>query len=85
MKGLGFGGIWFGVLMIILIEIGQLTPPVGLNLFVIQSIAEKGTTLENVVRGTWPFCVIMTLFCGIITIWPEICTLIPALFGYEIQ
>jgi tripartite ATP-independent transporter DctM subunit len=84
-KGLGFGGIWFGVLMIILIEIGQLTPPVGLNLFIIQSIAEKGTTLENVVSGSWPFFTIMILFCGLIIIWPEICTLIPTLFGYEIQ
>jgi TRAP-type C4-dicarboxylate transport system permease large subunit len=71
--------------MIILIEIGQLTPPVGLNLFVIQSIAEKGTTLENVVSGSWPFFAILILFCGVITIWPEICILIPTLFGYEIQ
>jgi len=85
MKGLGFGGIWFGVLMIILIEIGQLTPPVGLNLFVIQSIAEKGTTLETVLSGTWPFFVIMILFCGFIMVFPEICTFIPSLFGYEIQ
>jgi C4-dicarboxylate transporter, DctM subunit len=85
MKGLGFGGIWFGVLMIILIEVGQLTPPVGLNLFIIQSIAEKGTTLENVLSGTWPFFVIMIVFCGVIMLFPEICTLIPALFGYEIQ
>ena len=46
-KGLGFGGIWFGVLMIILIEVGQLTPPVGLNLFIIQSIAEKGNNFRK--------------------------------------
>jgi TRAP-type C4-dicarboxylate transport system permease large subunit len=85
MKELGFGGIWFGVLMVILIEIGQLTPPVGLNLFIIQSIAEKGTTLETVLSGTYPFFVMMLLLCGLIMIFPEICTFIPSLFGYEIQ
>jgi TRAP-type C4-dicarboxylate transport system permease large subunit len=85
MKGLGFGGIWFGVLMVILIEIGQLTPPVGLNLFIIQSIAEKGTSLETVLSGTYPFFVMMLLLCGLIMIFPEICTFIPSLFGYEIQ
>jgi C4-dicarboxylate transporter, DctM subunit len=84
-KGLGLGGIWFGVIMIVLIEIGQLTPPVGLNLFVIQSIAEKGTTLENVVSGVWPFFAIMLVLIGILIVSPELCTFIPRLFGYEIQ
>jgi tripartite ATP-independent transporter DctM subunit len=82
---LGYGGIWFGVLLVILIEVGQLTPPVGVNLYVIQAIAEKGTTLEDVVRGMWPFFWILLGGAIMIIFFPEISTLVPRLFGFEIQ
>ena len=82
---LGYGGIWFGVLLVILIEIGQLTPPVGVNLYVIQAIAEKGTTLEDVIRGMWPFFWILLFGAGLIILFPQICTFVPHLFGFEIR
>jgi C4-dicarboxylate transporter DctM subunit len=54
---LGLDPIWFGVVFVIMIECALITPPVGLNLFVIQSIAR--TDLAQVIRGAWPFIVIM--------------------------
>jgi tripartite ATP-independent transporter DctM subunit len=84
-KQLGFGGIWFGVLTVILIEIGQLTPPVGVNLYIIQAIAGPGTTLEEVVRGIWPFFWILLLAAFLIILFPQIATVMPALFGFEIN
>jgi len=83
-SGLEYGGIWFGVLMVILIEIGQLTPPVGVNLYVVQAIAGKGTSLEHVVRGIWPFFWILLIGAIIVLLFPQIATLLPSTFGFEI-
>ncbi|WP_439595985.1 TRAP transporter large permease [Falsiroseomonas sp.] len=71
----GFDPIWFGVFLIITIEMAQITPPVGFNLFVIQ-----GLTRENIFRiagYAWPFCVIMMVFTGLITLFPQIVTALP--------
>ncbi|MGX9963943.1 TRAP transporter large permease [Roseomonas sp. F4] len=71
----GFDPIWFGVFLIITIEMAQITPPVGFNLFVIQ-----GLTKENIFRiagYAWPFCVIMMVFTGLITLFPQIVTALP--------
>ena len=54
----GFDMVWFGVLLVVLIELGQITPPMGINLFVIQSISVGGT-LEDVLAGVVPFVIIM--------------------------
>jgi TRAP-type C4-dicarboxylate transport system permease large subunit len=84
-KELGYGGIWFGVLTVVLIEIGQLTPPVGVNLYIIQAIAGPETTLEEVVRGIWPFFWILLLAACLLIAFPQIATVMPALFGFEIN
>ncbi len=70
-----FDLLWFGVMMVILIEIGQLTPPLGINLFVIQGIWSG--RIEEVIQGVIPFFFIM--FCALILIWmfPGIATTLP--------
>ncbi len=67
--------LWFGVMMVILIEIGQLTPPLGINLFVIQGIWDG--KIEEVVKGVIPFFLIM--LAGLVLVWvvPEIATFLP--------
>ncbi|MEO1193631.1 MAG: TRAP transporter large permease [Pseudomonadota bacterium] len=69
--------IWFGVVLVLLIELGQLTPPLGINLFVIQSIWEG--KLEEVVQGTIPFFLI--IFAMVFVLWtvPELATWLPSL------
>lgn len=71
----GFDPIWFGVFLIITIEMAQITPPVGFNLFVIQGLTKEG--IFRIAAYAWPFCVIMMVFTGVITVFPEIVTFLP--------
>lgn len=68
--GLQIDPIWFGVYFVLLIEIALITPPVGLNLFVIQAVA--GSPLGTVVRGVIPFVLIMLFTVVLITVFPQI-------------
>jgi TRAP-type C4-dicarboxylate transport system permease large subunit len=71
----GIDPVWFGVILVLFIEMGQITPPVGINLFVIQSIW-KGK-ISEVVYGTIPFHLIMFLVVALLVIWPEIAVWLP--------
>ena len=71
----GFDLIWFGVFLVILVESGMLTPPVGMNLFVIQGITR--TPLNIVVRGSLPFLVLMQIGVLIFTLWPPLVLWLP--------
>ncbi|MEO8847827.1 MAG: TRAP transporter large permease subunit, partial [Casimicrobiaceae bacterium] len=75
----GFDPIWFGVNMTIIMEMGLIHPPVGLNLFVIQGIAPD-ITLKQLVWGVMPFIVIMMLFIVAISLAPGIALWLPNLF-----
>ncbi len=77
---LGFDPIWFGVMMILLCEMGQLTPPFGINLFVVHSIRGEGKFLD-VIIGAVPFCLVMLLMLGMLLIAPEIALWLPSLFS----
>ena len=68
--------VWFGVMLTINLEIGLIHPPVGLNLFVIRSIAPE-VPLRDVMMGSLPFVVIMLLFIVLLTLFPEIATWLP--------
>jgi len=75
----GFDPIWFGVYMVIMIELGAMTPPVGLNLFVINAVT--GESIAAVTKACIPFFLLM---CGgllLITILPEIATYLPTLLS----
>jgi C4-dicarboxylate transporter DctM subunit len=79
MMGLGFDSLWFGVLVTLLCEIGQVTPPVGVNLFVIQGISKE--RLSDVALGALPFVIIMVASCGVLYFFPEIATWLPTHMG----
>jgi tripartite ATP-independent transporter DctM subunit len=67
--------IHFGVILVLFIELGQISPPIGINLFVIQSIWDG--KLSEVVLGTIPFHLIMFVVLAIIIVWPELATWLP--------
>lgn len=70
---LGYDPIWFGVVLVILIEIGMITPPVGMNLFTIQAISPPGTVqLREVAWGSLPFVGLMLILCVILIVFPGI-------------
>ncbi|MCK7615967.1 TRAP transporter large permease [Roseibium sediminicola] len=72
---LGIDPVWFGVYMVVMVECALITPPVGLNLYVIQSVAKAGLT--EVSRGVLPFLVIMLLSVVILYIWTDLALYIP--------
>jgi C4-dicarboxylate transporter, DctM subunit len=75
MMGLGFNSLWFGVLVTLLCEIGQVTPPVGMNLFVIQGVSKE--KLSDVAAGSFPFVILMIVGVVLLYYFPEIATWLP--------
>ncbi|MCB4321957.1 TRAP transporter large permease [Alcaligenes sp. 13f] len=73
---LGFDPIWFGVMLILLCEMGQLTPPFGMNLFVVHSIRGEGKFID-VIYGALPFCLILLLMLGILLVFPQLALWLP--------
>jgi len=72
----GFDPIWFGIVLVIMIELGGITPPVGLNMFVIQGLS-GGRPMSEVVWGSLPFGVMMLLVLVLISIAPGLVTWLP--------
>jgi C4-dicarboxylate transporter DctM subunit len=75
-KVFGFDLIWLGVIITVLIELGQITPPVGLNLFTIHGIS-GGAKFSEVVAGSTPYVFLMLIVIAILTVYPEIVTWLP--------
>ncbi len=73
---LGFDPIWYGVLMVIMIEMGMITPPVGLNVFVLRGMA-KDVPMYGIFKGAAPFVVAMAVCVAILIIWPGIVLFLP--------
>lgn len=80
-KKLGFDPIWFGVIIVLLGEMGVITPPVGVNVFVIKGIAPD-VPLEKIFRGIFPFLVALIIVMVIILIFPQIATFLPSFITY---
>jgi len=70
---LGFDPIWFAVIMIINMELALISPPVGLNLFVLKGL-DKDNTISEVVKGAVPYAIIMIMFIVVLSFFPEIVT-----------
>lgn len=74
----GVDPIWFGIFIVVMCEIGLITPPVGMNLFVVQGIRTDGGSFNDVVRGALPYVFLMIAFTALLIVWPEIVTWLPA-------
>lgn len=75
-QGLGFDPIWFAVIMTVNLEIGLVTPPVGLNLYVVKNIAPD-IPMSQVLLGVTPFVIIDCLVIVLLCIWPELALWLP--------
>ena len=76
---LGFDPIWFGVVTVIVMEMGQITPPVGVNVFALSSVATD-VPMETIFKGVFPFFICMLVCVGILVIFPQIALFLPGLF-----
>ncbi len=72
---MGFDPIWFGIYMVVMVECALITPPVGLNLYVIQAVARA--SLGDVARGVLPFLLLMFLCVAILYVWPDLALYLP--------
>ncbi len=73
----GFDPIWFGIFLILMVELSQITPPVGFNLFVIQGLT--GKNIGTIAKAAFPFFLLMILTTGLLTVFPQIALYLPGL------
>ncbi|MBA7697191.1 C4-dicarboxylate TRAP transporter large permease protein DctM [subsurface metagenome] len=78
---LGFDPIWFGVIIVLVAEMGVITPPVGVNVFVIKGIAPD-VPLEIIFKGIFPFLAALIIVTIILVFFPQIATFLPSLVSY---
>ena len=74
-QGAGIDLIWFGILIVILVEIAQVTPPVGINLFVLQTMS--GRDINYVARASVPFFFMMMIALAVVIAFPALSTWLP--------
>ena len=75
----GFDPIWFGVVLVIVMEMGLVTPPVGMNVFVLSGVTD--TPLDSIFRGILPFVLAMLMCIILITVFPNIALFLPRLIS----
>jgi tripartite ATP-independent transporter DctM subunit len=78
MMTLGFDSIWFGIVIVLLEEIAMITPPYGINLFVIHHIS-GGRSMADVIIGAAPYVVIMLGMIALLTIFPQLALWLPSM------
>lgn len=77
----GFDKIWFGIFVVIVVELAQITPPVGFNLFVIQGLT--GESIGRVARAALPFFLIMCVFAFLLAVFPQIAMFLPNTIKFQ--
>lgn len=78
-KALGFDPVWFGVIVVLMAEVGLVTPPVGLNVFVVARHARR--PLAEIFRGVWPHVFSHLLLVAVLVAFPQIILWLPAQMG----
>jgi C4-dicarboxylate transporter DctM subunit len=76
----GYDPIWFGVLIIILMETAMITPPLGINLYVVQGLRKRGR-IDDVIIGAAPFVITMLVMIAILSYWPKLALWLPRAVG----
>jgi TRAP-type C4-dicarboxylate transport system permease large subunit len=80
MAALGFDMIWFGIVIIVLVETALITPPVGLNLFVVHNLRSSGS-MNDVIIGAAPFVAALFLLLGALALFPDLALWLPTVLS----
>ncbi|MBD2222696.1 TRAP transporter large permease subunit, partial [Calothrix sp. FACHB-1219] len=75
---LGFDPIWFGVLIVMIVQIGLISPPVGMNLFVLNALLPD-VKLTDIFRGCVPFVLVMVVMLGVLIAFPQLSLWLPSM------
>ena len=78
--GMGYDPVWFGILVIVLMEAALITPPIGVNLYVVQGIRARGGRFNDVAKGALPFVLMMILMVVLLIAFPELALWLPQQF-----
>jgi tripartite ATP-independent transporter DctM subunit len=78
-----YNPVWFGVLMLIALETGLITPPFGVTLFVMKGVAPPEVTMSDIWRAVTPYVIIDILCIGLVLVMPALATFIPSLMGMK--
>ena len=73
----GIDPIWFGVFVVLMCEVGLITPPVGMNLYVVQGVRTDGGDFKDVMWGALPYAILMLIFTGLLIAFPDIVLWLP--------
>ena len=76
---LGFDPVWFGILMMVMLETALITPPIGVNLYVVQGVRGRGS-MNDVITGTLPFVATMFVMIALLVVFPELALWLPEIF-----
>jgi len=77
LRALGFNDIWFGVFLVIQVELAQLSPPIGLNLLAVQSIA-RDVDMGTITRASIPYAAMLSALCFLLYFFPSLALWLPA-------
>ncbi len=80
MVGLGYDPIWLGIVIVVLVETALITPPVGMNLFVVQSLRKSGS-MNAVIIGSLPFVVALFAMVALLAFFPGLAMWLPGVVG----
>jgi C4-dicarboxylate transporter, DctM subunit len=81
--GMGYHPVWWGILMVIVIEIGLITPPIGVNVFVLYGIAGN-IPMRTIFRGIVPFFFAEIACVAILVLFPDLVLWLPRIAGYKL-
>ena len=73
----GIDPIWFGIFVVLMCELGLITPPVGMNLYVVQGVRQDRGEFSEVIWGALPYALLMLAFTGLLIAWPELALWLP--------
>jgi C4-dicarboxylate transporter, DctM subunit len=79
---LGYDPVWFGVIIVVVTQMGVISPPVGVNVYVVSGIA-RDIPLQTVFKGVIPFLIALIISSILLVMFPQISLYLPALFGYQ--
>jgi tripartite ATP-independent transporter DctM subunit len=75
---LGYDPIWFGVIIVLIVALGVITPPVGMNVFIIKGVV-KDLAVETIFKGVWPFVLALFVCIALLMVFPQLATFLPTL------
>ncbi len=79
---IGFDPIWWGVMMVMVMEVGMITPPIGINVFVLKGAADETLNLATIYRGVAPFVAVDLVRLAVIAIFPQLALWLPGILGW---